>query len=401
MYPDINRGYILLVLAAVNFTHIVDSMIIMPLGDTFVKEFNLSAQQFAFLVSSYAIAAALSSFIGIFKIDSYDRKRLLLITYGGFSLATLLCVFAGNYTFLIIARLLTGFFGGVIGAVVLSIISDIFPFSERGSAMGKLFGAFSAASALGIPLGIYLAAKSSWHMPFLVISIMGAVIWILIYLKFPKLDKHLATIKNERSPKEILSSIFTDSNQRWGLTSGFTLILTHFMIIPFISPYMSTNIGFTQEQVSFVFLFGGLFTVVSAPIVGKLTDKYKAIKVFPILMLLSFIPTYMITNMKGGTPLLIAYTITTMFFVFASGRMISANTVISATAPVQTRGSFMALNSSLQQLAIALVGIISGAIVTLGVDGKYVHYNYVGYIAICLGLFTLTLIPRLKIAKGN
>jgi predicted MFS family arabinose efflux permease len=176
--------------------------------------------------------------------------------------------------------------------------------------------------------------------------------------------------------------------------------MAHFSIIPFISPYMMANVGFTQENISLQFFLGGLATLFSAPAIGNLVDKYGILRVFLIVMIISFIPTMVITTLNV-VPLWYAYIFTTTFFIFASGRMISANTLISATAPIRTRGSFMALNSSLQQLAIAITGLISGLIVVRNTDGKYENYYILGLISVVLGLVSYFRLKKLKVATGN
>ena len=137
-----SRKYILYILAVMNFTHIIDSMLIMPLGDIFISEFNISPREYSWLVSAYALTASISCILGILFLDRLPRKNALLFLYGGFAIGTFLCSLCTTYETLITLRAATGFFGGMIGALVLSIISDLFPFKERGTAMGILFASF-------------------------------------------------------------------------------------------------------------------------------------------------------------------------------------------------------------------------------------------------------------------
>lgn len=229
---------------------------------------------------------------------------------------------------------------------------------------------------------------------------LGLLICVLIFTLFPTMNGHIASISKTINLKSIKTDIIDDPNQRTALIAGFILVLAHFMIIPFISPYMMRNIGFSQEDVSFQFFLGGVATLITSPIIGKLTDKLGVIKVFTVIMILSFIPTLIITNLKP-VPFALAFVITTLFFVFGSGRMIAPNAIITAAAPVATRGSFMSLKSSLQQFAIALSGIISGSIMTIGTDGKYHNYSYVGLLSVVFGLFTFYYINKIKVASGN
>ncbi len=395
-----NRTFILYTLALVNFIHIIDSMLIMPLGDIFIKEYSISSGEYSFLVSAYALAAFCSSLVGVFYLDRFDRKIALLFIYFGFGLGTLACAFADSYIQLVALRIFTGFFGGMIGAMVLSVVSDLYPFKERGAAMGILFSAFSAASALGVPIGIYLAAQSNWQLPFLVIGIFALAICGFVFLFFPTMKSHLIIQEKNMDIRKTITAITSDKNQLNALLAGFVLVLAHFMIIPFISPYLIKNVGLSQIEIAYQFFFGGVATIISAPYIGRMTDKYGVMKVFTIVLLLSFIPTIIITNLKV-VPLWIAISFTTMFFVFASGRIISSNTIITAAASNANRGSFMSIKSALQQLAIGLSALISGSIVYIGTDDLYHNYSYVGYISILIALFTILLLKRIKVAEGN
>lgn len=395
-----NRTLILYTLALVNFIHIIDSMLIMPLGDIFIEEFAISSGEYSFLVSAYALAAFCSSLIGVFYLDRYDRKTALLFIYFGFGLGTFACAFAETYWQLVSLRIFTGFFGGMIGAMVLSVVSDLYPFKERGAAMGILFSAFSAASALGVPVGIYLAAKSNWQLPFMVIGLFALAICVFVFFFFPQMKHHLKVQEKKLDFIKTITAITSDRNQINALIAGFVLILAHFMIIPFISPYLIKNVGISQIDIAYQFFFGGIATVVSAPFIGKMTDRYGVMKVFTIVLFLSFIPTVIITNLKV-VPLWIAISITTLFFIFASGRMISPNTIITAAASTTNRGSFMSVKSALQQLAIGLSALISGSIVYIGTDDLYYNYEYVGYLSIGIALFTIYLIKKIKVAEGN
>lgn len=95
----------LLTLGAVQFTHILDFMIMMPLGTQLMQAFNISPAQFSRLGASYGIAAAVRGFAGGFLLDPFDRKRAMLFLYAGFGLATLSCGFAPSHHALLLARL--------------------------------------------------------------------------------------------------------------------------------------------------------------------------------------------------------------------------------------------------------------------------------------------------------
>ncbi len=395
-----NERIVVVTLAAINFTHIMDSMIMMPLGDIFMKIFEIGPQQFSMLVSAYAIGAFCSSIVAVFYLDVFDRRQGLIFIYFGFTVGTILCGFAPSYNFLLAIRFLTGLFGGVIGAMALSIVSDVFKFERRGKAIGYLMAGFSAAAALGVPTGLFLADTFSWRMPFFFVGGLGTILLSLIMWKFPSLRGHMESIDSDRSFKNVFGAIFLDKNQVNALVLGFVLVFGHFLIIPFLAPYMTRNVGFTQGEIIYIYFLGGLATVFSSPLIGRLTDKHGVIPVFTVLMVLSFIPTIWITNMPVS-PIWVALIVTTFFFIVGSGRMIPPQTLITAAATPRTRGSFMAVKSAFQQFAIALAAGISGFIVIINDEGQLDHYDWVGYLAVGICIVALGLVPRIRVAHGN
>jgi len=387
-------------LAAINFTHIVDVMILMPLGDVFMSIYDINPSQFSILVASYSIGAFISSLIGFFYLDVFDRKKALLFIYTGFIVGTVACGFTNSYESLLLIRFITGLFGGMIGALVLSVISDLYKFEERGNAMGIIMGAFSAAAALGVPTGLYLAETFSWRVPFFLIGGVGILNLSILYFYFPNMTEHLKTVNKDRSILKVLESVFNDQNQINALTLGFVLVLGHFIIIPFITPYMTRNIGFEQSQITYIYFLGGILTVFTAPLLGRWTDKYGAVKLFTILMTISFIPVFILTNLPP-VPVFVALIVTSVFFVLGSGRFIPPNTLITAAAGTDSRGSFMSVKSALQQLAVGLSSVLGGMIITFDDDLKLEHYNIVGYISIATCIVGMYLIRRIKVAEGN
>lgn len=387
-------------LAGVNFTHIMFTMILMPLGDEFMVEFGIDALQFSHLVTVYALAAFVSGFAGIFLMDLYDRKKSLLFLYSGFWLAVLACSFVRSYEQLLLLRFISGAFGGVIGALALAIVSDLFSFKKRSSALGILMAGFSAAAALGIPFGLILADWYSWRTTFVFISALAAGITVFIVFLFPSIQPPVQNYKLSLF-KNPLVDIFKSKNQLLALGLAFTLILGHFLIIPFIAPYMIRNVGFDMQQISYIYLVGGTLTVFSTPLIGKLTDRTGPFRGMILFMGLSFIPVLILTQL-GETSLFFGLVVTSLFFVLGSGRMIAPQTIITAAAPPETRGGFMSLKSSLQQLSIAVASFVSGMIVVLDENKEYFeNYDKVGYLSILVCILAIAMAGKVKVARGN
>lgn len=386
---------VLFSLALIQFTHIMDFMIMMPLGPQLMRIFSISPAQFGMIVSAYTFSAGIFGFLGAFFIDRFDRKMALLFIYSGFIIGTLSCSLAPTYHWLLAARVFTGMFGGIAGALILSIIGDSIPNERRASAMGVVMAAFSAASVFGVPFGLYMANKFSWHAPFLFIGCIGLGIITLVSFVIPNMKEHIVTKIERQGPLQVITNVTSNPNQLRALLLMFLLMVGQFSVIPFISPYMVANVGFSESDLTYIYLIGGFFTIFSSPMVGRLADKIGRFKVFTIFIFISLIPLFGITNMpKVSMPYVLV--ITSIFFICAGGRMIPASTMITSSVLPKHRGSFMSINSSVQQLSSSLAAFMAGLIVQKNASGQLENYNYVGYIAIAASLLAIVVASKIK-----
>ena len=387
---------LLFLLAAINFTHILDFMIMMPLNPQLSVIFNINQQQFSLLVSSYTFSAFLSGIIAAFFVDGFDRKKVLLFGYAGFIIGTIGCAVAPSYHILLIARIVAGLFGGLISAQVLSIVGDNFSYERRATAMSFLTSAFSVASVVGVPLGLYLATLTSWHAPFLLVGCAGVVIFFMVIKYVPNMADHLrSTVK--RKPSDAFVNVYKSKNQQRALLLSITMMIGHFSIIPFIAKYLVTNVGFSNYDVSLVYLIGGGATIFTAPLVGMIADKKGKFPVFAVMCCLCLIPVFLITNMPPIS-IFLALAITTLFFIFVSGRMIPMQAMVTSVVTPQQRGGFMSINSSLIQLGSGLAALIAGTIIFETPEHKLIHYDYVGYMGMAATIICIFIARKLKMA---
>ncbi|MDZ4796505.1 MAG: MFS transporter [Bacteroidota bacterium] len=377
---------ILSLLAALNFTHILDFMIMMPLGNYL----NVSAMQFSILVASYSISAFFSGLAISMFIDRFDRKKSLLFAYMGFVLGTIACGFAPTYGLLLAARIMAGLFGGIIGAQVLSIVADMFSYERRGRAMGAVMGGFAAATILGVPLSLYLTNifKQDWHVPFLLIGSLGIVLIPLIIRFIPSMTSHIQKETTQQSPFEVLQTNCKLPAQRSALIFSGLLMMGHFLIIPFINPYLEYNKGISKDLTPIIYLVGGIASLLAAIYLGRLADKKGKLLVFSLSVFFSLFMVIIITQMPN-VPFSIILLFFAIWFIVATGRIVTAQAMISEVVKPELRGSFMSINGSAQQLGSGLAALFAGAIVFTEKSGKIHNYNWVGYLSIFVLLLSL------------
>lgn len=385
--------FIFILLALVNFTNILDFMVMMPMASVIKADLSMNAEEWGWIVSSYSSAAFVSGVLSVFIIDHLPRKKFLLVIYLGFLLGTLFCGLAQTSEQLIYARIIAGFFGGIIGAVVLSILADIAPEEHRGHATGIVMAGFSAAAALGVPIGLWMSVQWNWHTPFIAIVVVGTLIWTALFFYIPLLDEHLK-IKKEKSLFKLIS-VFKDRNQVLALLFMVCILFGQFLIIPYLADYMVQNVGFKEIELSYMYFFGGAIMLVTNPLSGRLADKFGRLNVFLVILILSFIPIYLITNM-GAVSMVTALVVSTMFFIFTGGRVIPGVAMVISTAVPQRRGTFMSVRSAVQQLAGSVAVIVSSQVVYQTNDMQYHNFHIVGYIAILAGVISYLLLRKVE-----
>ncbi len=390
----IREGLLIFLLAAIQFTHMMDFVIMMPLGPQLMRVFSISPQEFSLLVSAYTFSAAIAGFLSALVIDRFDRKHALLGLYLGFALGTLACAMAPTFGLLLAARVIAGAFGGVMGALVLAIIGDAIPEERRGAATGKVMAAFSVASIAGIPVGLYLASVTSWHAPFYLLAALSLIMLLVGIIFLPAMRGHLSSVTSE-SPFLVIGNILRQQNLRWAMALTVTLTMAGFFVVPFISPYMVANVGFEEAELSYIYLFGGLATVFTSQWAGRLADKHGKQRVFAISALLSLVPILIITNLPP-VPHYAALIITTFFFIFFGARFVPAMALITSTVEPRLRGSFMSINSSVQQLSAGLASFGAGLIVKESASGALQHFSWVGYVSCIITLMAVWVVPHLK-----
>jgi len=381
--------FIITVLALLQFTVVLDFMVLSPLGVILLDKLHINTSQFGLVVSAYAFSAGASGLLAAGFADKFDRKKLLLFFYVGFIIGTLLCGIAPTYTFLLIARVVTGLFGGVISSVSFAIITDLFKMEVRGRVMGFVQMSFAVSQVLGIPVGLVLATHFGWHAPFWMLTVFGTLLGIAIAMYMQPVTEHL---NNRMDVNPFFHLIKTLSQSRYLLAfSATTLLATGgFMLMPFASAFTTHNLGIGMDLLPWVYGITGVFSMIFGPLTGKLSDKVGKYKVFAAGSMLTFITIAIYTNL-GITPLFMVIIINIFMFLGVSSRMVAASALITAVPAPQDRGAFMSINSSVQQISGGIGAAVAGLLVTQTASGALLHYNRLGMVAMVATLITVML----------
>ena len=385
---------LLIVLALVQFTHIVDFMIIMPLGPRLMAEFGITPGRFGALVSAYTFSAGVFGFLAAPLLDRYRRKSALMCSFTGFIVGTALCGIAPSNELLMLARIVAGCFGGISSSLIMATVADAIPLERRAAAMAIVMTSFALASVLGVPLGLFAANHLGWRAPFLILGAFALLVLIAAGLALP----HVQRIPRAAGESVMASLLAVFAVPRHWLAFGFTMALmfSGFVVIPYISPTLVQNNGMSNEHLPLVYMAGGVCTFFSMPFIGRLADRYGLFRVFATMSLLTMPAIIGITHFTGHPHLWIILSITTAFMVCASGRFAPAMTLVTSTVEPRHRGGFLSVNNAFQQIASGLASMTAALILVPGPDGTILHYGITGWIGVTSLALSIFLASRIR-----
>lgn len=386
---------ILLILAGIQFCHVLDFMIMMPLGPFLISALGISTHEFGLLVASYSFSAAVAGLLMAPVVDRFERKRFLLGIFVAFAVATLLCAISPGFTTLLLARGLAGIFGGMMGAMVHTIVADAIPFERRAKATGYVATAFSVSSIAGVPLSLLMADALGWQAPFVFIAILSAALVWFGYKALPEFRAHLHVRQEGKAVRQMLRVAIEPNHLRAMLLTAL-VIFGGFTVIPYITLYAIANVGIASDEIPAIYFIGGAATLITARLIGVLADRVGKIIVFRVVAFAACVPVLLVTNL-AQVPLTVWLCITTLFFILVSGRMVPLLAIVGAAVKPQERGTFLSLNATVQSMAMGLASMIGGVFITQTPEGLIGGYGWVGLVAAVFNVLAALWVGRVVI----
>jgi predicted MFS family arabinose efflux permease len=369
---------IVLLVAAVQFVNILDFMMVMPLGPDFAQELAIPLAHLGLIGGAYVAAASLAGLAGSLFLDRFDRRPALLVSMLGLGLATALGGFATGLSTLVAARILAGLFGGPATSIALSIIADVIPAERRGRAMGTVMGAFSIASVVGVPLGLEMATRWGWRSPFFAVAALGLVVLAGTAMRLPSMRGHL----DRTEAKPPLADLFRRPLVLMAYATTAVLMIASFIVIPNIAAYVQGNLGYPRTGMGFLYLVGGLVSLVATPLAGRLVDRFGSLRVgsfggLCLLLVLHF-------GFYDYQPWLTVPGIFMAFMLAMSFRNIAYNTLVTKVPAPAERAGFMSVQSAVQHGAAAVGAFASARLLSEGPGHVLVGMDRVALVAMGL-----------------
>jgi len=354
---------IVLLIAAVQFVNVLDFVIIMPLGPLLADALAISEAHLGYLNGSYTAAAAISGLLGSLFLDRFDRRKALAVAMGGLVLGTIAGGAAVDLPTLMLTRVVAGAFGGPATSLAFSIIADSIPVQLRGRAMGTVMGAFSLASVLGVPAGLWAAETFSWGAPFLCVGGIGFFVVLAAIAFLPPMTGHLDNRRQQVGFRALLSRPIVQLS--YLMTAA--VMTAGFVLIPNIAAYMQLNLSFPRELIKYAYMFGGVMSLVATQLGGRLVDRLGSFRVGAVGTTLTVVTVYVFFFRPLSEPPAWAVYLSFTMFMFANGlRNVSYNTLTSKVVEPEVRARFQSLQSAVQHGAAAMAAILSAQLLSKG-----------------------------------
>jgi predicted MFS family arabinose efflux permease len=290
-------------------------------------------------------------------------------------------------------------FGGIIGALVMTIVADAVPYRRRARGTALVASAFSLAAVMGVPLGLWFAAQYTWRMPFLALAAFSVAVGAVAWRVLPPLDANVRDAPR-RHPVAQLRAIFGVRNHLTAFAFIVALMLSVFTVVPFIAPYNVANVGITEGDLPYIYFAGGLTTLFTGQVIGYLADKYGKKRMFTIVAFISLVPIMATTHLPR-VPLAWVIASTVVFFVFVPGRFGPAMALVTGSVSPRLRGSFMSFNASVQQLGSGVATFVAGLIIGRAADGTLTGYDWVGWLSAGFTLLAVWLAWRIHVVADE
>lgn len=352
---------IIALVAAVQFIHIVDFMMVMPLGPDFSRTIGMDASLIGIVGGAYTLAAAISTLLCFRFLDRFDRKKSLIFAVLGLALTTGLTALASDYHSLLFFRGLAGFFGGPVTALALATVTDAIPEEKRGRALGLVMAAFSAAAVIGLPIGLELARFFSWPTTFVVVALATAFIALLIHLKLPEIK----TQKSVTATALTLHDILNSRRHQFGLGVMFISVFSIFLLIPHLSAYWQFNRGYPRDQLGLLYMAGGVTAFFLSRAAGALIDSKGAMTPLVIFTSGLIAITFIAFTASFAIPVFIIFI---SYMGLAAGRSVPAQMLSTMVPAPHQRAGYMSLQSATQSLGSGTASVISSVIISTNAD---------------------------------
>ncbi len=370
-------------LAGVQFVNVLDFMMVNPLGPLLAESLSVPTSQLPTIAGSYTAAASITGLLGALFLERFERKRALVVCLAGLAFGTLLGGLATGFRGLVLARVVAGLFGGPATSLTFAIVADTIPPERRGRAFGIVMGGFAVASVLGVPAGLALAQLGGWRAPFFGVAAVIAIAMGFALRLLPTLRAHVDAGRVSEGPIRALRSLVARPLALASLSLTALTMTSSFVVIPSLPSHVQYNLALPREQLSWLYLVGGVASFVTTRLAGPIVDRVGALRVSVLSAVAVSVVVAVLFVAPVGLPVL---AMTTAFFVAMGARGVAYNAITSMVPRPHERASFQSVQSAVQHAASSAAAFLSAQLLSEDANHRLLHVERIGLVSIVLTL---------------
>ncbi len=357
---------LLWVLAVVNFLVGLGAFMVVALLTPIQTSLGITTSQTGLLVSVYALAYAIGSPLGMAITAQLNRKTVLIVCLGIFSLSCLLVAGAGNYTTLIGARVLTALAAGLITPVTAAIAVSQSTESNMGRSLARVFLGFTMAQALGIPIAGLLGQIYGWTVLFYIVALLSLTTTVGLLLHMPR------CVSSDTNNLSVLKELLLDWKALVSVLSTTTFIAGIYVLYTYIEPLLTQSPGTDRQSIALGLFVFGCGAVIGNHLGGVLNDRIGSVRtLYWLCGIQGLIMPLFSSTMYYQAPLLV---LIFGWSIFSWSFMVPQQSRLVRRSPHHHQ-MLLALNASAIYLGAAIGSVIGGIVIkqagieSLGITG--------------------------------
>ncbi|OOE85819.1 hypothetical protein BZG73_06855 [Salinivibrio siamensis] len=394
----LNAKPVLRLALLINMLSVGTLMMVMPLGPDLVRDIGLKGEHIGYISGGATFGSAIIGFFLAPVLDRYDRRVALTLFLLLRSVLIALCGLATEPKQLLLIFIAAGCFSGPLSGLIMASVLDVTNVAERGRAMAFVASGFSLAAIIIVPASLMLAQWMGWQVTFFFFGGMGVILAVAVRIYMPSLVPQASamtspTMRSAGLSKMIGSTPFVLAMAMMGLT-----LFGHFLLVPNLSAYFQFNLDFPRNEISYLYLLGGVMSILAMRYSGRMMDKGSG---QPVLFGLSVIVAMVVYYgfISDSTDKWV-YLIFMILMASSSARSAVLAAFTSRVPPPQYRAAFMTYQSTVSNLAAGSAGIVSSIYLVSGSANQLVGLDKLATMtiisALAVPLLVCWFIPSLK-----
>lgn len=232
------------------------------------KSYHASLSTVGLLVTFFAITYAVCTPVLTTVTSKYNRFKILMAMLVIFWIGNTMTALAPNLFWLFVARIITAAVAGVIISLILVFVSVIAPLEKRSMLVAAVFSGFSTATIIGMPVGTTISMLSSWHISFLVISVLTIIIGAALYWLVPRdSDQVTGSIKSQLR-------LMGDRRIVLGVVVMIALMAAEYTFYTYIRPIITDVLGYSTAQLNWLLGLIGVMFILGNTAAGIVSSHY-------------------------------------------------------------------------------------------------------------------------------